>query len=198
MLWILTFVCVSGENLKVNRLLHQVCIFQKLTHLLVAMNLGVDFGNVLTEDVGALVPENGPQVLHEGLAKEHESLLAAVFEVNVEVVLSDALCVGPKLVEDFFHEFALAGHLRGLNEDVERHLHTLFLQKVSGDVEHLAKGVSELGDAFGVIDFIPQLVHHANLDELAELADEWLPEGVHLYCLGTWQAAPIFVAFELL
>ena len=157
-----------------------------------------DLRDVLSEDVSTFVPEEAPEELDERLAEEYQALLAAVFEVNVEVVLSDALCVGPKLVEDFLHEFALAGHLRGLNEDVERHLHTLFLQKVSGDVEHLAKGVAELGDAFGVVDFIPQLVHHANLDELAELADEWLPEGVHLYCLGAWQSAPIFVAFELL
>ena len=75
------------------------------------MNLGADFSDVLTEGIGAPVPENGPQVLHEGLAKEHESLLAAVLEVDVEVVLADALRVGPKLVLDLLHEFALAGHL---------------------------------------------------------------------------------------
>ena len=77
-------------------------------------------------------------------------------------------------------------------------MRALFLQEVGGDVKHLAEDEAELGDAFGVVDFIPQLVHHANLDELAKLADEWLPEGVHLYCLGARQAAPIFVAFELL
>ena len=76
------------------------------------MSLGVDFGDVLSEDIGALVPENGPQILHEGVAKEYESLLAAVLEVDVEVVLADALRVRPKLVLDFLHEFALAGHLR--------------------------------------------------------------------------------------
>ena len=76
------------------------------------MNLGVDFCDVFPEGIGALVPENGPQVLHERLTKEYEPLLAAVLEVNVEVVLADALRVGPKLVLDFLHEFALAGHLR--------------------------------------------------------------------------------------
>ena len=76
------------------------------------MNLGVDFRDVLTEGIGALVSENSPQVLHEGLAEEYESLLAAVLEVNVEVVLADALRVGSKLVLDFLYEFALACHLR--------------------------------------------------------------------------------------
>ena len=101
----------SREDLEVNRLLHHSYIFYKLAHLFFAMNLGVDFGDVLTKDVGAPVTENGPQVLHERLAKEYESLLAAVLEVDVEVVLADALRVGSKLVLDFLHEFALAGHL---------------------------------------------------------------------------------------
>ena len=102
----------SWKYLKVDRFLHQICIFHKLAYLLVAMNLGVDFGNVLSEGICALGSENGPQVLHKGLAKEYKSLLAAVLEVNVEVVLADALCVGPKLVVDFLNESALAGHLR--------------------------------------------------------------------------------------
>ena len=68
---------------------------------------------------------------------------------------------------------------------------------MSGDVKHLAEDMAELSDAFGVIDFVPQLVHHANLDELAELADDWLPESVHLYCLDALQAAPILATFDL-
>ena len=75
------------------------------------MNLGINFSDVLTEGIGTLVSENGPQVLHEGLAEEYESLLAAVLEVDVKVVLADALCVGSKLVLDFLHKFTLAGHL---------------------------------------------------------------------------------------
>ena len=110
-LCVLSYVRISGKDLKVNRLLHRTCILHKLTHLLVAMNLGVDFGDVFTEGIGALVSENGPQVLHERLAKEYKSLLAAVLEVDVEVVLANALREGPKLVVDFLHEFALAGHL---------------------------------------------------------------------------------------
>ena len=69
---------------------------------------------------------------------------------------------------------------------------------MGGDVEHLAEDVAELSDAFRVVDFIPQLVHHAYLDELAELADDWLPECVHLYCLDALRTTPISVAFELL
>ena len=103
--------CISGEDLKVNCLLYRACIFHKLSHFLIAVDLGADFGDVLAEDIGALVAEDGPEVLDEGLAKEHESLLAAVLEVDVEVVLADALRVGPKLVLDLLHEFALAGHL---------------------------------------------------------------------------------------
>ena len=75
------------------------------------MDLGADFGDVLAEDIGALVPEDGPEVLDEGLAKEHESLLAAVLEVDIEVVLADTLSVRSKLILDLLHEFALAGHL---------------------------------------------------------------------------------------
>ena len=69
---------------------------------------------------------------------------------------------------------------------------------MGGDVKHLAEDEAELGDAFRVVDFIPQLVHHANLDELAEFADDWLPESVHLYCLDALRTAPILVAFDLL
>ena len=76
-------------------------------------------------------------------------------------------------------------------------MRALFLQEVGGDVKHLAEDEAELGDAFGVVDFIPQLVHHANLDELAELADDWLPESVHLYCLDALRSTSILIAFEL-
>ena len=101
----------SGEDLEVYRLLHSTCIFHKLAYLLVPVSLGIDLSDVFTEGIGALVSENGPQVLHEGLAEEYESLLAAVLEIDVEVVLADALRVGSKLVLDFLHELTLSGHL---------------------------------------------------------------------------------------
>ena len=63
-------------------------------------------GDVLTEDIGALLAKKAPQVLDERLAEEYEALLAAVLEVDVEVVLLDALAVRAKFILDFRDELS--------------------------------------------------------------------------------------------
>ena len=63
-------------------------------------------GYELTEDIGALLAKKAPQVLDERLAEEYEALLAAVLEVDVEVVLLDALAVRAKFILDFRDELS--------------------------------------------------------------------------------------------
>ena len=63
-------------------------------------------GDELTEDIGALLAKKAPQVLDERLAEEYEALLAAVLEVDVEVVLLDALAVRAKFILDFRDELS--------------------------------------------------------------------------------------------
>ena len=81
--------------------------------------------DVLAEHVGTPVAEQAPQILHERLTEENEALLAAVLEVNVEVVLLDALAVRSKLLLDLLHQLALPRDLRRLNHHIEGHLAAL-------------------------------------------------------------------------
>ena len=70
-----------------------------------------DFRDVLSKDVSAFVTEEAPEVLDERLAEEYQALLAAVFEVYVEVVLFDRLAVRSKLVLKLLYEAPLSRDL---------------------------------------------------------------------------------------
>lgn len=72
----------------------------------------LDLCNVLSEDIGTLFSEKVPEVLNKWFAKEDQTLLATVLEVDVEVVLLDALTVRSKLILDFLYELPLACYLR--------------------------------------------------------------------------------------
>ena len=81
--------------------------------------------DVLAEHVSTLLTEHAPQILHQRLTEENEALLAAVLEVNVEVVLLHALAVRSKLLLDFLHQLALSRDLGRLNHHIEGHLAAL-------------------------------------------------------------------------
>ena len=95
--------------------------------------MGRHLGDVLSEHISALVPEKTPEVLHEWFAEENQPLLATVLEVNVEVVLLDAVAVRSKLVLDFLHKLPLSCYLGRLYENVECHLDTLFVKYLIWD-----------------------------------------------------------------
>ena len=57
-------------------------------------------------------------MLDKWLAEKDQTLLAAILEVDVEVVLLDTLAMRAKLVLDLLHEFALSRYLRRLNQHV--------------------------------------------------------------------------------
>ena len=75
------------------------------------MEVRCDLRDVLSEDVSTFVPEEAPEELDERLAEEYQALLAAVFEVNVEVVLFDRLAVRSKLVLNLLYEAPLSRDL---------------------------------------------------------------------------------------
>ena len=52
-----------------------------------------NLGEVLSKDAGLLVTEDRPEVLDEWVWEEQEPLTDTILEVNVEVVLLDALSV---------------------------------------------------------------------------------------------------------
>ena len=170
----------SGENLEFDSFLKLTGVFDQLDDFLFSLIMSVDLGDVLAEDVGTPISENGPKVLDEGFAEENEPLLATVLEVDVEVVLLHALAVGLELLLNIGKELAVSRDLARLDEDVECHLGAFFLQDVFWNFQNFAEQISKLSDAFRFIDLISQLVHDTDLDKLAELADDGLPERVHL------------------
>ena len=73
--------------------------------------MGRDLRDILSKDISTLVPEEAPKELDERLTEENEALLAAVFEVYVEVVLFDRLAVRSKLVLKLLYEAPLSRDL---------------------------------------------------------------------------------------
>ena len=96
----------SRQDLEVDGVLQLASISHQLRHLFLANELHDDFGEVLTEDGGLLVAEDGPEVLDEGIGEEKEALADAILEVDVEVILPDALTVLAELLLDVCRQFS--------------------------------------------------------------------------------------------
>ena len=101
--------------------------------------LGEDLSEVLTEDLGALVAEESPEVFDKRLGEEDEALAHTIFKVDVEVVVADAVRVWTQLGEHLLREPPLFGNLGRLDHDVERQLGALASQDIVRDVQDLAK-----------------------------------------------------------
>ena len=91
-----------------------------------------NLGEVLSEDAGLLVTEHGPEVLDQWVWEEQEPFTDTILEVNVEVVLLDALSVLAQLVLHVLGELAQEGDLRRLDHNIERHLDSFSLKQVVG------------------------------------------------------------------
>ena len=91
----------SRKDLEVDCFLELTGVFDEFDDLLLALRVGSHLSNVLSKHVAAVASKEAPQVLDKRLAEENQSLLAAIFKVNVEVVLPDVLAMLSKFVHNF-------------------------------------------------------------------------------------------------